>query len=350
MILLLRLLKNFLKKVLNFFKSLFCCDCCNGGSGSYTNGYKKIKLLRNLDDDIIGKGFHRSGWYSVMKYLSIYDSADGILFDDFIEQNFCYNSNPTVYREPWVGVFHHPPYPPFFTNEREKMSNYLTSKEFIESSKNLKLAIVLTEYQKIFLEKYLKCPIVIIKHPCESHFEKWSYDSWVNDKKLIQVGFYLRNTQLIYQVPDIAGVKKIRLWNNSKWISSYDETVKKYWSSLQSRIIVGKAKNMSFQTPSSYDRILSSGVIMTEAFDLAASNVVLDCIVRNTPLIINRCPASEEYLGKEYPLFFNDPIEIPDLLSKVKEAHNYLSKMDKSDITMEYFVTNVIKRINELSI
>jgi hypothetical protein len=343
------LLKKILQKIIDFLCLLFCCnDCTGSGSGSYSNKYKKIKLIRKLDDDIIGKGFHRSGWYSVMKYLSIYDSEDGILFDDFIEQNFCYNPNPEIYRKPWVGVFHHPPCPPFFSNEKEKMSNYLSSNEFLESSKNLKLAIVLTQYQKDFLEKYIKCPIVVIKHPCEDSFDNWSFEKWGKDKKLVQIGFYLRNTQLIYQIPDIIGVKKIRLWNNSKWITSYDETVKNYWNVIKKRENIGKARNMSFQTPSSYDKILSSGVVVTEAFDLAASNVVLDCIVRNTPLIINRCPAAEEYLGKDYPLFFEDPLEIPNLLEKVEDAHEYLCKMDKSDIKMENFVSKVIKGINEL--
>lgn len=343
------LLKKLISKIINYLKWLFCsCDNGGSGSGSHTNKYKKLKLIRKLNDNIIGKGFHRSGWFSVMKYLSIFDSEDGILFDDFIEQNFCYNSNPTIYNEPWVGIFHHPPLPPFFSNEKEKMHNYLNTTAFKESSKNLKLAVVLTEYQKLYLEKYLTCPILVLKHPCENNFEKWSFEKWSNDKKLTQIGFYLRNTQLSFQIPDIENVKKIRLWSNSKWISDYDNTVSNFWKATGKRKNIGTVKNVSFQTPSSYDKIISSSVVITETFDLAASNVVLDCIVRNTPLIINRSPAAEEYLGKDYPLYFESPLEVPSLLDKVKEASEYLANLDKTDISMEKFTSNLIKKINEI--
>ena len=71
----------------------------------------------------------------------------------------------------------------------------------------------------------------------------------------------------------------------------------------------------------------------------SANNAVVECIVRNTPLVVNRLPALEEYLGKDYPLFF-DRIEDATRLfavDKILEGHTYLKDLDKRPFTGEYF-------------
>lgn len=304
----------------------------------------KIKLLRNPTDDIIGKGLHRSGWPNIVKELFKLNSEDGILFDDFVEQNFCY-SKPKVYTEDWVGVFHHPPHPPVFSNEKERMDVYLNLPEFKESAKHLKLAITLSDYHRDELAKYLDCPVVSIPHMIEGDFDKWSLSNWNknHDKKIIQLGVYLRNTQLINQIPSISGVKKVRLWTGMEWTQEYDSKVTEYWKSNKLRNFYNKAEDLSYVPASKFDELLTENVIVAEMFDASASNGVLDCIVRNTPIIINRHPAVEEYLGKNYPLYFSHPNEIPGLLSKVGQAHEHLTKLDKSKFSSQFFLSQVVK-------
>ena len=70
-----------------------------------------------------------------------------------------------------------------------------------------------------------------------------------------------------------------------------------------------------------------------------ANNAVVECIVRNTPLVVNRLPALEEYLGKDYPLFFDRIEDATGLFAvdKILTGHTYLKGLDKRPFTDEYF-------------
>lgn len=322
--------------------------CCPGGSGSGTGGckYKSIKLVRDAAD-AIGVGFHRSGWPYVFKYLETVHSRNGILFDDFVEQNFCYKDKPTVYREPWVGVFHHPPTIPYFGNLREDLLVMMQKPEFIESAKNLKMAFALSEHLAQFLRRYLKCPVVVLKHPCGIPNLKWTLERYSRNrhKTLIQVGYYLRNTQLVNQIP-LSSFHKLRLWTKKDWVREFDERVRKYWAGIRREY--GGYTDMTFIPASHYDSYLSNNIVVMEVFDASASNGVLDCIVRNTPIIINKNPAVVEYLGENYPLYFKDPSEIPGIAKRAEEAHEYLKKMDKTWLNAELFVKQVLTHIESL--
>lgn len=329
-------------------------DCClfkwlfgkkkNNSTGCIE--YNGIKLLRERKE-CIGFGMHRTGWPWVFDFLETLDSKKGILFDDFIEQNFCYKHNPTIYNEPWVGIFHHPPSIPYFGNMRESLDYVFQTEEFIESAKNLKLAIALSDYLGDFLKTKLNCPVLVLKHPASANVVQWDINKFNNNKQkyLVQMGYYLRNTQLIGQIPNIKGYKKIRLWNRAKWLQEYDCRVQKHFE--RTRYNYKGYVDLRFLVASKYDELLSKSIVVTEIFEASASNGVLDCIVRNTPLIINKHPAVVEYLGNDYPLYFEDPNDIPKLYNKIEEAHQYLLSMDKTWLSGEQFTKNIMVKINE---
>ena len=86
-------------------------------------------------------------------------------------------------------------------------------------------------------------------------------------------------------------------------------------------------------------------------YDTSANNAVVECIARNTPILINRLPASEEYLGKDYPFFFNDIDHASSLLydlDKVYEAHIYLKNMDKKWISGTYFAQDLTEKLDHV--
>ena len=64
---------------------------------------------------------------------------------------------------------------------------------------------------------------------------------------------------------------------------------------------------------------------------ISASNILLDCISRNTPIIIKKHPAIIEYLGPNYPLYFEKLDEVYNLynIEKIKKAYIYLSNLKK---------------------
>jgi hypothetical protein len=94
-----------------------------------------------------------------------------------------------------------------------------------------------------------------------------------------------------------------------------------------------------------YIKLYENNIFFLDAHDISACNLVLDCISTNAPIILNRLPANEEYLGKEYPLFFNSLEEAAaisvdnDLILK---AHEYLASMDKSRFSLHNFKCNFL--------
>ena len=50
------------------------------------------------------------------------------------------------------------------------------------------------------------------------------------------------------------------------------------------------------------------------ALNSSANNTVLECIARNSPIIVTKHPAIKEYLGEDYPLYFNTLDELNKIL------------------------------------
>lgn len=54
-----------------------------------------------------------------------------------------------------------------------------------------------------------------------------------------------------------------------------------------------------------YEELLSSSVVLLKLKGAGGCTTVIECIARNIPIVVNRLPALEEYLGKNYPLFYD---------------------------------------------
>lgn len=361
----LRVFKFTKNKIIQFFKRFWKKLETEGpgGSGSSQKKYSDINLIR-VSKDAIGVGYHRTGWPWVLRHLETIHSDGGIIFDDFFEQNFCYKERPTIYKKPWVAIFHHPKEIPSFGNYRENLSAVFEMPEFKQSAKNLKLAIALSDDLAEWLAKQLDCKVISLKHPINTkHSEYWDYDEWVENKKLCQIGFYLRNTRLVEQVPEMEGVEIKRLWSNMEWLKNYDTKVMKHWENHFTDSLMdlnntyftcrynhrdASTASIEFALPSEYDEILRTNVVIADYFACSASNVILECIAKNTPIMVNRLPAIEQYLGKDYPLFFTHPEEIPSLMNRVKETHLYLKSMNKDDLDIDHFKKEILKEVNKI--
>jgi hypothetical protein len=90
-----------------------------------------------------------------------------------------------------------------------------------------------------------------------------------------------------------------------------------------------------------YDILLSKNIVFLDLYDTSANNAVIECIARGTPLLINKHPATIEYLGEEYPFYFDSLKEASDKLNDIdliRDTHQYLTTFDKrKQITIEYF-------------
>jgi hypothetical protein len=94
-----------------------------------------------------------------------------------------------------------------------------------------------------------------------------------------------------------------------------------------------------------YDELLSENGVFLNLVDASAVNTVIECIVRNTPVFVNRLPANEEALGKDYPGFY-DSFECAEEAAsdwgRYDQAHNYLAtNLEKDRFSLGHFLQDL---------
>jgi hypothetical protein len=146
----------------------------------------------------------------------------------------------------------------------------------------------------------------------------------------------------------------MRLLSTDGHINDYDQRVARHWRALGSRTLhdPGRVIEQCRVTADRYDALLAENVVAIELFDASANNIVIECMARNTPILVNRQPAAVEYLSEGYPLYFSDPEEIPELLTheRVIAAHEYLANLEKSWLDGAVFresVASILRKIGE---
>jgi hypothetical protein len=192
-----------------------------------------------------------------------------------------------------------------------------------------------------------------LKYPVDSENIKYfKFDDYKNNnrKKIIQIGQQLRKVTSIYLL-NVPNFKKI-------WLTG-TKNIDMCKAKLQEEINYFKFDKKFFEnanvsmyytnTFEEYDELLSKNIVFIDLFDAAANTVILECIIRNTPIIVNKIEPVKEYLGPDYPLYFNNLKEVEDLLTneKLLEAHYYLCKMNKNELSIDYFTKNIINITNE---
>ena len=76
-----------------------------------------------------------------------------------------------------------------------------------------------------------------------------------------------------------------------------------------------------------YDALLAENIAFLQLYDAGANNTVVECIARATPLLVNPLPAIVEYLGPNYPFYYESLAEAADKamdLDLIERTHLYL--------------------------
>ena len=351
------------------------------------------------------ENFHRSGWYYITsklieefeKYTT--DQSKKILTDFFIDRTFGDEShyfkqlNIIPYTRPWIGFCHHTPIS--FNNSTTDM---IENPSFKLSLKSCLGIFVFSDYMKSWFEsKNLNISVHRLYHPIELNVPLWQSKNFLlptgtccssnkQTRKLVQIGGWLRNPFAIYAIHAFRFHKihlkgkdmdnyfpKNQILNPLNSMDIKTVIVTETETETETEITHGcrngmniyeiyKAKHektllnndidyqpveiMQTLSNQDYDQLLTNSVVFIRLIDASACNTLIECIVRNCPIVINRLPAVVEYLGDDYPLYFDDEInsDISDLLSdqKIMEASLYLSKLPKHRYKMENFITDFI--------
>lgn len=303
-----------------------------------------VNVLRK--PQTIGEGYHRSGWPFAVDALQCLHCDDaGLLFDDFVEQTWVYSGRRDPITQPWAGIFHHPPHPPLWTREQDRLDLLHTRDGFRESLPHLRLAICLSQYVADWIADHWKVATAVVKHPTEIPELTWQPDEWLKHHRLLQVGWYLRNVRLIHQVGTT--MHRTRLMPDRPVTVQHESNCRREFVSRE-EFNASEVLELDWIENEGYDFLLSRSVVCMEVLDAAANNVTIECLARNTPLIVNRHPAVIEYLGADYPLYFDHVRDIAEMIadeSLILSAHEYMKAADKSFLSQSAFRAGVAAAI-----
>lgn len=315
------------------------------------------------------------------------------------------------YTKKWVGFVHHT-----FETEFSEFNNHnlLTNPEFLQSLKYCNGIFVLSRYLQIEFTRYfqnlnINVPVVQFTHPTEINVPRFCFQKFIEnkDKKLIHIGGWLRNIFSFYNLnltnvtlnikkaaikgsymnnyfppnnfleglykflalPGFFNIDNITnaspncsnnnvtsitpncssnatITNNelqNNWSKHFYKYVQTLFKDIE---LIEKLSNQE------YDHILTNNIVFLNLVDASAVNTVIECIIRHTPIIINKHPAIIELLGENYPLYYDNNYElntqITQLLSnvnKIKKAHVYLVNLDKTKFHIEFFKNQLINTL-----
>jgi hypothetical protein len=95
-----------------------------------------------------------------------------------------------------------------------------------------------------------------------------------------------------------------------------------------------------------YDQLLAASIVFLNVYEGVAITTVMECIARGTPILINKLPGLVEYLGENYPLYYNTLTEAATKmrdLQLLQRTSAYLQNLEtRRNITYEVFLRRVV--------
>lgn len=286
------------------------------------------KPLRKLS--VVGQeqwNHHRSGWGFVLNNLYDHLHIDnGVEFIGYLDGHF--RKGDVIFKDRWIGVLHNPPHLPDHINVRHvnlhSISTFLKSENWRSNSDTCHGLIVLSEYCNNYINDFGYSNTLKLYHPTEQCDIKFDIDKFNKYDRVISIGHWLRNFDYFYE------------------LNHHNKILIKPFERL--RINESRIKSIEHLSNDEYDEYLSSSVVFLNLYGSSANNVIVECMDRNTPIIINKLEPIVEYLGESYPLFYNDINEANKLVKSKKsiaEATEYLSKLDKSKLNINTFINDL---------
>lgn len=327
-----------------------------------SNDSSNVKIL-NQSKDLQVK--HRFGWPFVTNHIinTFHNHKANISVDTYADKTFMWGSElyhhlgMIPYKEPWFGFIHHT----FHTEKSPShhLEQLLENPHFISSLGTCKGLIVLSKYLKTQLEQRVAgIPIYSIKHPTELNVVKWTMKQFLEnqERKLVNIGAWLRDPFSIYllTVPKNGSDHFVRCALQKAALRGHD--MNSYFPDDTTNVAPGSVFNVCVNaflkeckqtvaciphlSNNEYDVLLTENIVFLNLVDASACNVVLECIARHTPLLVNKHPAVVEYLGESYPFYYTDMLDASlkcNRIDLIQETHDYIKSMYKNDLTIQFF-------------
>ena len=272
-------------------------------------------------------------------------SNKNLIFITFCEMYF-YKGGKSIKKD-WVGIIHDPEDTQLYYKGKNIINNINFKKSLpyckglFCMSYNLKRWITKKIEPKFFTE--------VLYHPLSNkNLKEFEIKKYKKNKCIIQIGNWLRKTYSIFKIN--TNINKEILPYNKRTHSELKYFLKRDKLKLTDREIQSVKKILPI-SDNNYNKIFSNKIIFLDLYSSTANNVIMECIKSNNPIIINRLEPIEEYLGKKYPLFYNNLSEVTSFLSNddlILEAVNYLKNLDKSIFSIQMMINTINNKLSNI--
>lgn len=362
----------------------------------------KFKTFSSQSITVMNKNFqqlHRSGWQFIVDNLVMElnnknDIQNPIIIDTYVDKTFHWNKQfYTVkgmipYTQDWVGFIHHTY---SFYNNYYNCDILFKDSDFIVSLESCRCLIVMSNYmkrqvreslQKLVDNGLLKNDVIVesVMHPTEMADNVFDWDEFMkqDDKKVVQIGNWLRNVHAVYQLelPSNSVVNRKAVLKNKNSENyfpppSFLESLFATFNTKGKNVVLNNVldickitfENMHIKglyehvvdmetsvdelehvDNDGYDELLSKNIVFIKLVDASAVNTIVECVVRNTPIMVNPIEPVVEILGPDYPLYYKSNYEASRILEdveKIRSAHEYLKNKDKNPFIISTFIKSM---------
>lgn len=248
--------------------------------------------------------YNISGWQRVMKHVSE-EHLEYILLD-FLDELVLYRTFlPLAY--PWKGIIH------YGTDTSRNCLRSLEDPDIVFSMKYSHSFITLSQdlKNKLLFRGYH--PVKVLLHPYEYSSSKFCVSRFLAQPEILVMGNFCRDPNQV-KILDNLIPEEI----NIKITFQLDKKL-------------------------DYDRLLKKmcGCVLFSWYnDVSASMLILEALHHHIPIIVNRKPAIEEYLGTEYPLYVDTCENWVHFKEQVIATHEYLKSI-KLDLSFDTFLNGL---------
>jgi len=269
-------------------------------------------------------------------------SNKNIIFITFCEMYF-YKGGKSL-KQDWVGIIHDPEDTQLYYRNK----NIINNNNFKQSLPYCKGLFCMSHNLKKWIIQEIKSNLFVdvLYHPISNkNLIEFQIEEYKKNKCIIQIGNWLRKTYSIFKINTNIN-KEILPWTKR----TQDEM--QYFLNKDNMTLTELEKGSVLKTShicdNDYNKIFNNKIIFLNLYSSTANNVIMECIKANNPIIINRLEPIEEYLGKEYPLFYDNLTDVSTILENdelILKAFNYLKNMDKSKFSMQMMIDSINKKL-----
>ncbi|MFI7453484.1 glycosyltransferase [Nonomuraea sp. NPDC049714] len=262
---------------------------------------------------------HRGGWTDVTDYLERELSCpDGTLTVNALEETI---ASGRVLDAPWVAFSHEVPDHHYDFPDLTRLLRLPAWKASVRKCRGL---WVLSHHNKEFLESCrFPFPVSFVHYPTVFPAERFSFRAFADQspRPLLFIGSYLRRPQPFYDLV-VPGYAKYRL--RAPGLEGPAEP----------RRGPQEVRTLDAVADDAYDRLLTRSVVFLSLRDAGANTTIVECIARGTPVMVNRVGGVAEYLGHDYPLYYET----------LDEAAAKLADLDLIEATGRYLRNSPVRK------